>query len=246
VIRRLQAGCQQILHLLSLQRPPGITVTPTPLQQVSLVGLLAVAAIASAAAASRLLIRWLPLPLISPCVLVAAWLGMCLAMRGWLHGYAQQRAQQINDGLINVLDLWVLCLGAGMSFQSAFVKVSQDVSLTTRVLHEELQLTNEEMLAGCPREEALRHLVRRCGDLLALRVLVAHIIQAERMGSSLAQTLKAYAESLRFNRRQEASEMIQKLPVKLAFPLIFFIFPTLLIVILGPSAIRLLTLLAHP
>jgi tight adherence protein C len=148
--------------------------------------------------------------------------------------------QEISDGLINVLDLWVLCLGSGMSFHSALVRVTDEKELTNPALREQLLLTNQEILAGASREDALRHLVRRCGNLPDLRSLVAHIIHAERMGSSLAQTLKIFAEGLRFKRSQDAKERIQKLPVKLTLPLVFCIFPTLLIVVIGPTWLQLI------
>ncbi|MCI0560155.1 MAG: type II secretion system F family protein, partial [Nitrososphaera sp.] len=90
----------------------------------------------------------------------------------------------------------------------------------------------------CPRDEALRHLVRRCGSSAELKGLVSHIIQAEKLGSSLAHTLRIYANTLRFKRREDTKELIQKLPVKLAFPLTFCILPSLFVVILGPSVLR--------
>lgn len=245
-IYRLRMGFDKVIQLLSLQRHMVTSLKPSPLQQVSLMGLLTVVASASYIFVYRSFIESLPALLILPLGVGAAWIGMCLTVRWWLHWYAMRRAQEISDGFINVLDMWILCLGAGMSFQSALVRVSQDSDLTTPTLYEELRLTNEEIRAGCPRDEALRHLVRRCGDSSELRGLVSHIIQSERMGTSLGQALKAYADSLRFKRRQDASEMNQKLPAKLAFPLVFFIFPALLVVILGPSAVRLFALLARP
>ncbi len=156
-----------------------------------------------------------------------------LARRRWL--------QEIDSNLIDVLDLWVLCLGAGMGFQSALVRVADDAELAGSALREQLRLTNQEMLAGCPKDEALRHLSRRCGDSADLRSLVSHIIQSERLGTGLAQTLRSFSESLRFKRTQDTKELIQKLPIKLSFPLIFCIMPSLFIVILGPAVIRVFT-----
>ena len=91
-----------------------------------------------------------------------------------------------------------------------------------------------------PRDEALKHLVKRCGNLQDLRALVAHIIQSERLGTNFSNTLRVYADTLRFKRREDVKEYIQKLSVKLAFPLVFCILPALFIVMLGPALIRLI------
>jgi pilus assembly protein TadC len=166
------------------------------------------------------------------------WIGMRLAASFWIDWHRKRRIEDIDIGLIDTLDMWVLCLGAGMSFQSAMVRVGQDEVLGSPALREEMKLTIQEMLAGCPREDALRHLVRRCGDPPEMKALVSQIIQAERMGTSLSDTLRVFSDSLRFKRRQDTQEMIQQLSVKLAFPLIFFILPALFVVILTPSIIR--------
>ena len=215
------------------------------LQQTGMIGLVGVVAAASFFAAYRS--NWIavwPLFMRLAGSGLSAWCGGWLTARLWLTRYARHRVEEVNSGLINALDLWALCLGGGMSFYSALVKVTQDPELTTPVLHQELQLTLHEMLAGCPREEALRHLVRRCGDSTDVRVLVSHIVQSERLGGSLEQMLRSYADSLRFKRRQDSLELIQKLPVKLAFPLVCCLFPALLIIIIGPPALQLITALA--
>ncbi len=174
---------------------------------------------------------------------LGGWMGAMLTVRYWMHRHTSRWMEEINNGIIDVIDLWVLCLGAGMSFAAALVRVAQDEELTPPALREELQLTNQEMLAGASREDALRHLVRRCGDSADLRALVSHIIQSERLGSSLTDTLQVYSQTLRFKRTQDTKEMIQTLPLKLTFPLIFCILPALFVVILGPSVIRLFEVL---
>ncbi len=169
-------------------------------------------------------------------VRITAGLWMDWQMRRWI--------AQASRGIIDVLDLWVLCLGAGMSFQSALVRVANDTELTVPALREQLYLTHQEILAGCSREEALRHFSRRCGDATDLKALISNIIQSERLGSSLSQTLRVYAASLRFKRQQDVKELMQKLPVKLAFPLVFCILPALFVVIAGPSFLRMLSALS--
>ena len=133
-----------------------------------------------------------------------------------------------------------------MSFQAALVRVAEDALLAGRAVQQELWLTYQELTAGCPRDEALRHFARRCGNLPDVNALVAQIIQAERLGGSLAQTLKVYAGTLRVKRYQAAREQIHTLPVRLAFPLVFCILPALFVVILGPSMIRLVSAFSAP
>lgn len=245
VLRWFQVGFQKVVQGIGLRRylGPSMAAQP-PSHQLLLAGFLGVVAVVGFTLTYRKLSGFMPGILALLCSLGAAWVGVWLAARYWIGWHATRRAEEINNGLINVLDLWALCLGAGMSFQAALVKVSEDAELTTSALHKEIKLTTEETLAGCPRDEALRHLVHRCGNSSEMRALASHIVQAERLGTSLAQTLKTYADSLRFKRRQDTTELIQKMPVKLAFPLVFFIFPALFVVILGPSGIRLLEILS--
>jgi tight adherence protein C len=132
-----------------------------------------------------------------------------------------------------------------MSFQAALTRVADDDELIRPGLRRELQLTLQEMAAGCPRDEAMKHLARRCADVNEISGLVSHIIQAERLGGSIGKTLQVCANSLRFNRFQDMKEWVQKMPVKLAFPLIFCILPCLLIVIGGPALIRLFEVLGR-
>ncbi|MBI3616343.1 MAG: type II secretion system F family protein [Candidatus Omnitrophica bacterium] len=183
-----------------------------------------------------------PAPLTILLSLGSVWVGMGMTVKLWTRWQVRFRQEKIKEGLTLALDLWSLCLGAGMSFQGALVRVIQEPDLIHPTLHKELLLTNDEILAGCPREDALKNLARRCGDISELRVLVSHVIQSERLGTSLAQTLQSYADSLRFKQRQDIKEAIQKLPVKLTFPLIFFILPALFVVLLGPAALQLFSL----
>src|SRR5207244_7167064 len=101
----------------------------------------------------------------------------------------------------------------------------------------ELLLANQESQTGLARSEALRRFARRTGveDVYAL---TAMLIQADKLGTSIAQSLRAHAESMRTQRRQRAEQAARKAGIKLAFPLVFMIFPALLIVILGPAVIQ--------
>ena len=216
---------------------PGVR---TPKQRLIAVTLMGFGAGVGVVAFARLFSSWLHLPSVAVTALSFAggWFGLWLTVRYWVGWHVRRWKDEINNNVIDVIDLWALCLGAGMSFSSALVRVTQDTELSAPALREELQLTNQEMLAGSPRDEALRHLVRRCGDSPDLRGLVSHIIQSEKLGSSLRDTLRIYAETLRFKRTQDTKELMQTLSVKLTFPLIFFILPALFVVILGPSMIQ--------
>ena len=110
-------------------------------------------------------------------------------------------------------------------------------------ISEELSLVNQEMQTGIARTDALRNLAERTGvdDVYSL---VAMLIQTDRLGTSVAQSLRAHAESMRTRRRQRAEQMARKASIKLAFPLVFLIFPALLVIILGPAGIQLLKALS--
>ena len=99
-------------------------------------------------------------------------------------------------------------------------------------------MVNLEMKAGRPREEALRNLALRT-DVDSIRALVTTLVQADTFGTSIAKTLRVYSDSLRTQRRQQAEEQAAKTTVKLVFPLVFFIFPSIFVVALGPAAITL-------
>jgi tight adherence protein C len=176
-------------------------------------------------------------------------LGTAAAVWGWTGARAWHRQQawkrEITNGLIDVLDLWILCLDAGMSFQAALARVTQDAELARPALRRELQVTLQEILAGCPRDEAMKNMARRCPGIPELSGLVSHIVQAEKLGSSFTKTLQICANTLRFNRYQDMKQQVQVMPVKLAFPLIFCILPCLLIVISGPALVRLFEVLSR-
>jgi tight adherence protein C len=118
------------------------------------------------------------------------------------------------------------------------MKVSQDMKIAHPQLSEELHLVNLEMRIGKTRIDALRELARRTG-LDDIKALVAMLIQTERFGTSIAQSLRVYSDDMRLKRRQRAEEMSAKTSVKMVPALVFFIFPALMVVILGPALITL-------
>lgn len=157
----------------------------------------------------------------------------------WLTWRVRARQQKLRKALPDALDLLVICVEAGLGLDQALMKVSQDMRISHRELSEELQLVNMEMRIGKTRIDALRELARRTG-LEDIKALVAMLIQTERFGTSIAQSLRVYSDDMRVKRRQRAEEMSAKTSVKMVPPLVFFIFPALMVVILGPAVITLM------
>lgn len=157
----------------------------------------------------------------------------------WLTWRVRSRQHKLRKALPDALDLLVICVEAGLGLDQALMKVSQDMRISHHELSEELQLVNMEMRIGKTRIDALRELGRRTG-LDDIKALVAMLIQTERFGTSIAQSLRVYSDDMRLKRRQRAEEMSAKTSVKMVPPLVFFIFPALMVVILGPAVITLM------
>jgi tight adherence protein C len=147
-----------------------------------------------------------------------------------------RRQEEIAGGLPDALDFLVVCVEAGLGLNAALLRVGSEIKVKSRGLGEELTLVNQEMRTGVPREQALRHLSQR-NLVKDLNVVVASLILADKLGTSVADTLRAQAESLRTRVRQRAEERAAKAGLKLLFPLVFMILPTLFIIILGPAVI---------
>jgi tight adherence protein C len=154
-----------------------------------------------------------------------------------LDARVKARQKAITRSLPDALDMLVVCVEAGMGLDQAIYRVCVELAQKDPILSSELRLLTLELRAGKSRREALKNLSTRVG-LEDLGSLVAMLIQTDMFGTSIAQTLRVYADSMRTKRFQLAEELAAKLPVKLLLPLMFFIFPTLLIVILGPAGIR--------
>jgi tight adherence protein C len=154
----------------------------------------------------------------------------------------RKRQEEITDSLPDGLDLLVVCVEAGLGLNAAFVKITEEFQLSCPALSEEFDIVNREMVAGKPRQEALRALSDRTG-VEDVKSLVAMLIQTEKLGTSLAQSLRVHSDSLRTRRRQRAEEAAAKTTIKLIFPLVFLMFPALFIIILGPAVIQILKVL---
>jgi len=168
--------------------------------------------------------------------LVAIGLGFLLP-DFWLGNRISARQARIRLGLPDVLDLLVICVEAGLSLDQATARTAEELSLAHPAICDELAIVVLEQRAGCPRSDAWRHFAERT-NVESVRNLVSVLIQSEKFGTSIAKTLRVHSDTLRTQRRQKIEEQAAKTTVKLVFPLVFFIFPSLFLVTLGPAVIR--------
>ena len=152
------------------------------------------------------------------------------------------RQREIFETFPDALDLMTICVEAGLAMDAAIARVADEIKLTSPTLSEELHLVTLELRAGASKEKALRNLALRTG-VEDVDILVAMLIQAERFGTSIGASLRVHADGLRTKRRQRAEEAAAKIALKLLFPLIFCIFPSLLLVLLGPAFIQIYRIL---
>jgi tight adherence protein C len=155
---------------------------------------------------------------------------------------AKRRAHRIRLSLADALDLLVVSVEAGLGLDQALTRVGTELAFAHPELSEELKLINLELRAGKPRAEALRNLADRTG-VDDLSSLVTMLIQTDKFGTSVAQSLRVYSETLRTKRRQRAEEAAAKTGVKMVFPLVLCIFPSIWVVTIGPAAIKFVTVL---
>ena len=155
---------------------------------------------------------------------------------------AKRRAHRIRLSLADMLDLLVVSVEAGLGLDQALSRVGAELQFAYPELSDELKLINLELRAGKPRSEALRNLADRTG-VDDLSSLVTMLIQTDKFGTSVAQSLRVYSETLRTKRRQRAEEAAAKTGVKMVFPLVFCIFPAIWVVTIGPAAIKFVTVL---
>ncbi|MBC7188381.1 MAG: type II secretion system F family protein [Calditrichaeota bacterium] len=155
----------------------------------------------------------------------------------WLRSQINRRKKAIVRGLPDALDLMVVCVEAGLGLNAALLRVGEELKLHCPVVSEEFLMVTKEMRAGISRQDALRHLAER-NPVEDIQSFVAILIQTDRLGSSMAKTLRAQSDSLRTRRRQRAEEAAAKTSIKLLFPLVFFILPALFVVLLGPGLLQ--------
>jgi len=160
----------------------------------------------------------------------------------WLSRAIAHRKDALQRAIPDALDLMVVCVEAGLGLDQAIGRVGEEVNRTHPELSDELNLLALELRSGVARQEALRNLAHRT-DLEEVGSLVALLVQTDRFGTSIGQALRVHADSMRTTRRLKAEELAAKLPVKLLLPLIFFIFPSMFIVVLGPACINMVRIL---
>ena len=154
----------------------------------------------------------------------------------WLGNRITARQASIRRGLPDVLDLLVICIEAGLSLDQGVSRTAEELSRAQPAICDELGIVVLEQRAGCPRSDAWKHFAERT-NVDSVRNLVSVLVQSEKFGTSIAKTLRIHSDTLRTQRRQKVEEQAAKTTVKLVFPLVFFIFPSLFLVTLGPAAI---------
>jgi tight adherence protein C len=169
-------------------------------------------------------------------VLVAAMLG-CYLPNIALTLAGRARKRDIFDNFPDAADLLLVCVEAGLGLDAALTRVAEELQSKSPALAEELQLTNLEMRAGGTREKSLRNLALRSG-VEELRSFATMLTQADRFGVSIGDSLRVFSEDLRHKRQSRAEEKAAKVPTKMLFPLVLFIFPSIIMVVLGPAIIQ--------
>lgn len=160
----------------------------------------------------------------------------------WLRRTKAARQDAVQRAIPDALDLMLVCVEAGLGLDQALGRVGEEVKRTHPELSDELNILALELRTGVSRQEALRNFALRT-DLEEVRNLVALLVQTDRFGTSIGQALRVHAEAMRSTRRLKAEELAAKLPVKLLVPLIFFIFPSMFIVLIGPACIQMVRVL---
>jgi tight adherence protein C len=187
-----------------------------------------------------LIVIWTGLTRFNPVVILflAGVLGW-FAPEVFLVSRVKARKKRMQKALPDAMDLLVICVEVGLGLDQALLKVSEELAIVHPELSAELQMVNLEMRVGKPRLEALRELAQRTG-LEDIKSLVSILVQTDRFGTSIVQALRTYSDELRTKRRQRAEEQSAKVSVKMVPPLVFFIFPSLMVVILGPAVLTMI------
>ena len=171
-------------------------------------------------------------------VALAAGLGF-LGPNEFVNHMVKRRKHRISRALPNALDLMVVCVESGLGLDQAVLQVSRELQSSYPEISGEFAITNLEMRHGKQRAEALRNLGERTG-VDDMKKLIATLIQADRFGTSIAQTLRTHSEFMRTTVRQRAEEKAAKMGIKLVFPIFFCILPSLFVVTVGPVIVKIM------
>ena len=150
---------------------------------------------------------------------------------------AAKRKKAIKKGLPNALDMLVICVESGLGLDQALMQVSKELQIAHPEITDELAVMNLELRAGKRRSEALHNFGQRT-DVDEAKRMVSVLIQADRFGTSISQTLRNFSDYMRVQMRQEVEEKAAKIGVKLVFPIFFFILPSLFVVTVGPIVVK--------
>jgi tight adherence protein C len=152
----------------------------------------------------------------------------------WLRFKIKGRRERIKRGLPDALDLLVICVEAGLGLDQAMLRVGQELVISHPDIHQEFTQVNLEQLAGKPRLEAWKSTADRT-QIAEFSLFVSMLTQADRFGTPIVRALSRFGDEIRMKRRQRAEEMAAKAKIKILFPLVFFIFPCIFIVLLAPA-----------
>lgn len=161
----------------------------------------------------------------------------------WLDAQKRSRQSQLRRALPDALDVIIVCLEGGMSLPGAFAKVTSELRGPHPMLAAEMAIVQREIQMGRSTGDALKQFATRF-DLEELRSLASVVVQAEKYGSSVIKAMRVHADSLRIKRQQAAEEMAAKASVQILFPTLFFIFPALFVVLLGPAVFDIIEMFA--
>ncbi|HXG32118.1 MAG TPA: type II secretion system F family protein [Bryobacteraceae bacterium] len=193
----------------------------------------------AAGVAGFLLRGYVPMPSLAPVLPVAAaGIGFFLPSLV-LDQLVSRRQERLRYALPDALDLLVVCVEAGLGLDQALVKVAEELAITHPEISEEFRMVTLEMQHGRRRAEALKNLGERTGEP-NIRKLVAVLLQTDRFGTSMADSLRTHSEFMRTRRRQEAEERANKVGVKLVFPIFFCILPAMFLVVAGPGVLQII------
>ena len=155
----------------------------------------------------------------------------------WLSLKARARQREVFENFPDAADLMLVCVEAGLGLDAALTRVTDELQAKSPVLAEELHLAGLEMRAGGSRENALRNLAMRTG-VEEVGTFATMLTQADKFGTSVGESLRVFSEDLRHKRQVRAEEAAAKIPTKMLFPLVLFIFPSIIMVVLGPAIVR--------
>jgi tight adherence protein C len=189
---------------------------------------------------------WISLTLLSQVAGMTLLLGLsiaalvgCYLPNLYLHLRIRARKREIFENFPDAADLMLVCIEAGLGLDAGFNRVAEEMRIQSIALAEELHLTNLEMRAGATREKSLRNLALRTG-VEEVGTFAIMMTQADKFGTSIGESLRVFSDDLRHKRQTRAEELAAKIPTKMLFPLVVFIFPSICMVVLGPAVIRII------